>query len=348
MKTIINIDGGLGRVITAIPALLKYGKNHPEDDWYVMIPGWDFMVWGIEELQQRTFNPETKGMFENYYWDADNVIAPEPYKLPAFYRNEISLIEAFDELINGTTDHSDLSDMKLELTIDEVLNAKSFINQAIQGINGSPGGCSPTGCEPPKPVENHKKVVVFQPFGSTCQQSEMGIYDKSMRSINHLFATEIAKALSKDYIVINMNGREGFSHFPGVINFAQDPDLRTWSAIIQEADYFVGCDSCGQHIAKAVGTPASVYIGGTHEVNISYPDTFHIIKNGAKYYPNPMRVSMMNSTLADKLNQKRGIFTDDEIKSHIKEIVKRIEGRKRVTETVAVKTKKEKSEKGFS
>ena len=28
MKTIINIDGGLGRVITAIPALLKYGKNN--------------------------------------------------------------------------------------------------------------------------------------------------------------------------------------------------------------------------------------------------------------------------------------------------------------------------------
>ena len=77
-------------------------------------------TWGIEELQQRTFNPETKGMFENYYWDADRVIAPEPYKLPAFYRNEISLAEAFDELINGTTDHSDLPDMTLELTIDEV------------------------------------------------------------------------------------------------------------------------------------------------------------------------------------------------------------------------------------
>jgi len=340
MKTIINIDGGLGRVITAIPALLKYGKNHPEEDWYVMIPGWDFMVWGIEELQQRTFNPETKGMFENYYWYADKVIAPEPYKLPAFYRNEISMIEAFDELINGTTDHSDLSDMKLELTIDEVLNAKGYINQAIQGVNGNL-----TGCEPPKPVENHKKIIVFQPFGSTAQQSEMGIYDKSMRSINHHFATEIMKVLSKDYVVINMNGREGFSHFPGVINFAQDPDLRTWAAIIQEADYFVGCDSCGQHIAKAVGTPASVFVGGTHEVNISYPDTFHIIKNNAKYYPNPMRVSMINSTLADKLNQKRGEFSDEEIKGHIKEIVRKIEGRKT---TKVVKEVKEKTEKGFS
>ena len=345
MKTIINIDGGLGRVITAIPALLKYGKTHPEEDWYVMIPGWDFLVWGMEELQNRTFNPETKGMFENYYWDADKVIAPEPYKLPAFYRNEISLAEAFDELINGTTDHSDLPPTTLELTIDEVLNARGYINQAIQGVKGGPNGCGTPSCPDTKPTENHKKVIVFQPFGSTSAQTEFGIYDKSMRSINHHFATEIAKVLSKDYVVINMNGREGFSHFPGVINFSQDPDLRTWAAIIQEADYFVGCDSCGQHMAKAVGTPASVLVAGTHEVNISYPDTFHIIKNNAKYYPNPMRVSMMNSTLSDKLNQKRGEFTEEEIKGHIKDIVRKIEGRKT---TKVVKEVKEKAEKGFA
>tara|TARA_B100001564_G_scaffold18101_1_gene13811 strand:+ start:19979 stop:21013 length:1035 start_codon:yes stop_codon:yes gene_type:complete len=344
MKTIINVDGGLGRVITAIPALLKYGKNHPEEDWYVMVPGWDFMLWGIEELQQRTFNPETKGMFENYYWDADKVIAPEPYKLPAFYRNEISLAEAFDELINGTTDHGDLPDMSLGLTIDEILGARSFINQAIQGKDGD---CNTSGCEPPKPIKNHKKVVVFQPFGSTAQHSELGIYDRSMRSINQNFANKIAKELSKDYIVINMNGREGFSAFTDVINFGTDPDLRTWAAIIQEADYFIGCDSCGQHMAKAVGTSASVYIGGTHEVNVSYPDTFHIIKNDAKYYPNPMRVSSINSTLADKLNEKRAVFSDGEMKKHIKEIIKRIEGGKKVTDAVTVESTEVKSGKGF-
>ena len=329
-----------------IPALLKYGKNHPDEEWYVMIPGWDFMLWGIEELQERTFNPETKGMFQNYYWDADRVIAPEPYKLPAFYRNEISLAEAFDELINGTTDHSDLPDMTLELTVDELLSGRSFINNAIQHLNGGGsvgGGCG--SCEPPKPVENHKKVVVYQPFGSTAYHSEMGIYDKSMRSISHIFANEIAKALAKDYIVINMNGP--LTGFEGVVNFSQDPDLRTWAAIIQEADYFIGCDSCGQHIAQ-VGTPASVMVAGTHEVNVSYPGKFHIIKNDAKYYPNPMRVSMMNSTLADKLNQKRGVFTEEEQKSHIKEIIRRIEGGKKVTEAVTVKAKKVKDDKGFA
>lgn len=346
MKTVINIDGGLGRCIAAIPALLKYGKNHPDDDWYVMIPGWDFMLWGIEELQQRTFNPEIKGMFETYYWDADRVIAPEPYKLPEFYRNEISLAVAFDKLINETDDHSDLPDMTLELTIDELLNAKAYINQAKYGGQFQ-GGCG-SSCGPNiQPEQNYptntKKVVVFQPFGSTAQASELGVYDRTMRSIPHLFAGEIAKELSKDFIVINMNGL--ISQFEGAVNFPQDPDLRTWAAIIEEADYFVGCDSCGQHIAKAVGTPASVFVAGTHEINVSYPDKFHIIKNNAKYYPNPMRVSTMNSTLADKLNQKRSVFTDEEIKSHIKEVVKRINGVK--VESNPVK-KKDNNQKGFA
>jgi hypothetical protein len=318
MKTIINIDGGLGRVITAIPALLKYGKLHPDEDWYVMIPGWDFMTWGIEELQQRTFNPETKGMFENYYWDADKVISPEPYKLPAFYRNEISLREAFDVLINETTDHSDLPEMSLTITIDEILNAKQIIGNVRNFMKAE-----------------KKKMVVIQPFGSTAYNTELGVYDKSMRSFNHVFANKLVEKLSKDYLVINMNapllmtcgtGCGSFPEWDKIASLQPDPDLRTWAAIIQEADYFVGCDSCGQHIARAVGTDASVVVAGTHEINVSYPEKFHIIKRkDAKYYPNPMRVSMMNSTLADKLNQNRAAFTEKEMDEAIKDIIKRIE-----------------------
>ena len=60
MSTIIVIDGGVGRVAAAIPALLKYHKNHPEEEWYVMVHGWDFMFWGFPELQERAFNPNDK------------------------------------------------------------------------------------------------------------------------------------------------------------------------------------------------------------------------------------------------------------------------------------------------
>ena len=59
-----------------------------------------------------------------------------------------------------------------------------------------------------------------------------------------------------------------------------------------------------------------------------------------------MRVSMMNSTLADKLNQNRAAFTEEEMNSAIKEIIKRIEKGKKVTEAVTVEAKKE--NKGFS
>ena len=328
MKTIINIDGGYGRILCAIPALLKYGKLHPDEDWYVMIPGWDVATWGIPELQGRTFNPETKGMFENYYWDADKVISPEPYKLPKFYRNEISLREAFDILINNAEDHSDLPDMTLKCSIDEIIAAKRSLSNIKKDFP-------------------NKKVIVFQPFGSTIEHTEIGMYDKSMRSINHYMVEKIINELSKDYVIINMNAPV-WRH-ESLFHFDPDPGLRVWSAIIQEADYFIGCDSCGQHMAKAVGTSASIVIAGTHEVNISYPEKFHIIKrDNVKYYPNPMRVSMMNSTLAEKLNEDRNAFTDEEITNAIKEIRKRIEKSDKISGSTTVKSIEVKEKKGFN
>ena len=45
--TTYSVDGGIGRVITSIPALLKYHKNHSDEEWYIMIPGWDFVTWGF-------------------------------------------------------------------------------------------------------------------------------------------------------------------------------------------------------------------------------------------------------------------------------------------------------------
>jgi ADP-heptose:LPS heptosyltransferase len=170
-----------------------------------------------------------------------------------------------------------------------------------------------------------------------------------MRSINHYMVEKIVEELSKDYVIINMNAQV-WQHEKVAI-FMPDPGLRIWAAIIQEADYFIGCDSCGQHMARCVGTDASVVIAGTHEVNISYPEKFHIIKrDNVKYYPNPMRVSMMNSMLSDKLNEERNAFTESEIKDAIKEIRKRIEKGRKVTESTTIKLKdysESKESKGF-
>lgn len=304
MSTIINIDGGLGRAITAIPALLKYCQLHPNEEWYVMVHGWDFMAWGIPELQTRTFNPDTKGIFAHYYWNATNVIVPEPYKLPEYYRQEISLREAFDREINNTTDHSDLPELTLKLSDLEIVKGHEIIYQAKQ-------------------QQNKQKTIVIQPYGRSANRCPMGVFDPTYRSLSDRTFDHLVSILSKTYNIIFMGERDfydGKTFIP-----MPDPNLREWAGIIQAADYFIGCDSCGQHIARAVNQDASVFITGTHPINISYPDVFHIIERDVPFYPSPMRICGFDSQLNTRLNEPRVKFTIEEIEKACAEIIERIE-----------------------
>ena len=74
----------------------------------------------------------------------------------------------------------------------------------------------------------------------------------------------------------------------------QIPDVRVWSYIIEIADHFIGCDSLGQHMAKALGTTCTSVIGSTYPINISHsivPD-FDIIDLGeGKRKFSPIRLS---------------------------------------------------------
>ena len=302
MTTIISVDGGIGRVITSIPALLKYHKNHPDEEWYIMIPGWDFVTWGFPELQERTFSPDTKGSF-NLYWKADKVITAEPYRVPAYYRNEISLREAFDVAINESTDHDDLPDMQLRLSSPEKRKAFEILERA-------------------KKQHQKEKTIVFQPFGSSATPHESGIYDDSNRSMPKDMISYFIKNLSEKYNLIFMGAKE----FHNVKTYKPDPDpqMREWMAIIEAADYFIGCDSCGQHMRRAFNKPASVMVAGTHKVNTSY-DNFHIIERHVAFQPDSMRISGFHSHMCARLNEERVNFTEKEIKSAYQEVISRIE-----------------------
>jgi len=304
MNTIFWIDGGIGRVISSIPALLKYHKNHPNEEWYIMIPGWDFVMWGIPELQERTFNPDSKGSFEHYFWNADKVITAEPYRVPAYYRNEISLKEAFDAVINDTNDHSDLPPMQLNLSFPEKRKAFEVIEEAKQ---------------------KHKKskTIVLQPYGSTATLHPSGTFDDSLRSMPKNMLDYFIQELSKDYNLIFMGAKE--FHDTRTYKPSSDLNLREWAAIIEAADYFIGCDSCGQHMRKCFNKKASVMIAGTHRINITYKD-FHIIERNVPFNPDSMRISGFYSHMAARLNEKRIKFTQEEIENAYKEIIENIEG----------------------
>lgn len=314
MTTIISLDGGLGRIITAIPALLKYHQLHPNEEWYITIPGWDFMTWGFPELQERTFNPDARGSFD-LFWKADRVITPEPYRVPAYYRNEISLREAFDIEINASTHHNDLPLMQLKLSSPERRKAYEIIEEA-------------------KSKHKKSKTIVIQPFGSTATPHASGIYDDSLRSIPKTMLNYFINELSKNYNLIFLGAKE----FNNIKTYKPDPDpnLREWSAIIEAADYFIGCDSCGQHICKALNKKASVVVAGTHRVNVTY-DGFHIIERDVPFYPDAMRISGFQSHMSSRLNEPRIQFTQDEIETAYQEIIQIIEGEEVVTKIVEEK-----------
>jgi len=114
--------------------------------------------------------------------------------------------------------------------------------------------------------------------------------------------------------------------------------LREWCAIIDAVDYFIGCDSCGQHIRKCFDKKASVVVAGTHPINITY-DNFHIIERDEKFYPDSMRISGLQSHLSSRLNEPRIEFTQDEIQKAYEEIKFNIEGEDKKEEFVEKKNK---------
>lgn len=307
MKTVFVIDGGAGRVLTAIPALIKYAKNNPDDDFKVCIHGWDSLLWSIPELQDRAFNIDNKGIFENIFLKATRVVSPEPYRLPAYYKQEKSLIQAFDAIINETGDHSDLPSITLPISKAEEINSVLAIGELKKDES-----------------RRGKLNIVIQPWGSTAKKMSTYVVDESSRSLEPWCYIKLVKELSKKYNLIYFGDRNvAVEEDNYTLKF--EGDLRFWSAMISNCDYFIGVDSVGQHMARAHGIPGTVILGSTFAENISYPDFFNIFeKEGAKKY-SPIRINMIDSHLADRVNDTRMDFSDEEMNKLIISIEKHIE-----------------------
>lgn len=307
-KTVFVIDGGAGRAVTSIPAFLKFLKNNPNDDFKICIHGWDNLFWGIPELQDRVFNIDNKGIFQNVFIPATKVVTPEPYRLPAYYKQEKNLVQAFDAIINNTDEHSDLPNLKFVLSKGEEINALNAISQAMNQ----------------DPERKGKKNIVIQPWGSTAKKVGSYIIDDSSRSLTETSYLKLVQKLTKKYNLYYFGER---SLCPEEDNYTlkYDGDLRFWMSLIDACDYFIGCDSVGQHFARGFNKPGTVILGSTFAENISYPDFFNIFekKNAIKKY-SPLRINGIDSHLADRINDTRMDLTEKEIDDLIASIEKHI------------------------
>lgn len=306
-RKVFYIDGGAGRVVAAIPALEKYARLHPNEDWGIVIAGWDQLLWGNPVLQERTYSADTKGLFNNFLKDAD-IETPEPYRVKGYFTQQLSLAEAFDEEINKTTDHSDLGIPNIVLSKAEEKNAANVIYDA-------------------KAQFKKDKTIVIQPFGRSARIDRTEVIDDSTRSLEPRNYLELVRKLSARYNLVLFAENQFFLP-EDTYTFKLQTDLRGWAAIIEAADYFVGVDSVGQHMARAFSKPGTVIVGSTFAVNTTYPDHFQIIeKEGVEKVYSPIRISGLDSHLADRLNDRCMDFTNKEVDEIYSKIVADIEAK---------------------
>ena len=311
------INGGAGRVICSIPAFEKHEQEYPEDDFIIVCEGGTDFFKGHPTLYHRVYDNWHKGLFEQFIKDR-NCISPEPYRVWEYYNQKCSLAQAFDIEINNKG-------------VRDLPAPSVHINKVemVQGANV---------VEEVKKVTGFDKAIVIQPFGRSVETVGEFVIDATSRSFQITNLLSIIDILKKEYALIIM------SEMPVRIEDADSgkfpvaqpnlPNLRAWTGVIEVADHFIGCDSVGQHIAKALGKTATVVTGSTYPVNISYPNDkdFDIIDvgDGRRVY-SPIRIAMDEER--DRLNDEAMELSDKQIKEICDSVRKRVGKSNKTTAT---------------
>lgn len=301
------INGGAGRVICSIPAFEKYAETH--DDFIIVCEGGTDFYKGHPVLHNKVFDNWHKGLFEKEIKHRD-CVSLEPYRLWEYYNQKCNLPQAFDILINGLEEPRDLQKPTIVLNKIELLNGFNAVEEV-------------------KAVTGKDKILVVQPFGRGVEQlGNDFIADATSRSFSLSSIVDIINELKRDYGVIIMSE----IHFPlekdeekSKYKVARPSisDMRLWASIINASDHFLGCDSMGQHMARAFDKSATVVIGSTYPENISYPDykNFDIVdigKDKRKY--SPIRISIDEEI--DRYNDEAMEMTKEQIAQVVSSVKK--------------------------
>ena len=302
------VNGGAGRVISSIPAFEKYAENH--DDFIIVCEGGTDFFKGHPTLDHKVYDHWHKNLFQEHIIQRD-CESPEPYRVWHYYNQKCNLSQAYDIAINGLDEPRELPAPTINLNKMEVIAGYNVVKEV-------------------KSVTKKDKVVVIQPFGRSIEQMGEFMADPTSRSMSLVSTCEIINQLKKDYAVIIMSEyqfpvEENENNSKHQVARPQIQDMRVWSAVIDVADHFIGCDSMGQHIARALGKTATVVVGSTYPENISYPGhkDFDIIDvgDGRREYA-PIRITQDEAV--DRFNDEAMELSKNQIKEIVDSCKKRL------------------------
>ena len=302
------VNGGAGRVISSIPAFEKYAENH--DDFIIVCEGGTDFFKGHPTLDHKVYDHWHKNLFQEHIIQRD-CESPEPYRVWHYYNQKCNLSQAYDIAINGLDEPRELPAPTINLNKMEVIAGYNVVEEV-------------------KSVTKKDQVIVIQPFGRSIEQMGEFMADPTSRSMSLVSTCEIINQLKKDYAVIIMSEyqfpvEENENNSKHQVARPQIQDMRVWSAVIDVADHFIGCDSMGQHIARALGKTATVVVGSTYPENISYPGhkDFDIIDvgDGRREYA-PIRITQDEAV--DRFNDEAMELSKNQIKEIVDSCKKRL------------------------
>jgi len=255
MQKIIQIDGGIGRVLCTTHAL----NILSEQQEVIVLTTWPEVFFNNPNILK------VYGLNREYIWDDvirhGDFIYPEPYFKREYYTQEHHLSQAFNNIL---LNDSVFSFPKLYLSPQEMQWGKNFI------IN--------IRAQFPKHL-----ILAFQPYGASATITDGIVIDPTNRSLSSDSVRYIADNL-KDVILLNC------SHIPIDHRKVWQASftVRELFAVVAACDHIFTIDSMLSHVGAAFQKTGILLLGSTFSRNVAYPNYTTLQREGypKSYYPN--------------------------------------------------------------
>lgn len=176
-KLAVMIDGGLGRVLCAIPALKELNTKH---DLVVLTGGWEFAYSGSGLKVHPLGKPGLQYILEGY-----EIVKPEPYWNLEYRTGKANLVEAFYQELNLTVPKSESVPYSPDLRQipASIYSERPILMLQPHGSGGEADSRSMTRREVIEVIEKYRKEYSIFIIGT---EVDFGFEDDSVQQIKNI------------------------------------------------------------------------------------------------------------------------------------------------------------------
>lgn len=278
------MTGGLGRIVCALPALKLLQQQEP--DSVIIMNGWDdlYMHTGLNVIEAASLN--VGSILRKY-----DIITPEPYHQAGYRNGEYDMRFAFAKDLG--VELGEALDYDIRPCMKTVKRLLTHFTKDVPDALG-------------------KRLAMIQIKASGTD---------NIRDINKTNVLNAVNALkNKGYFPIIIGQGEMDYDIPAYVY--KDTSLTEYISLIAIADFFVGGDSSGMHLARAFGKKGVILYTSTGGIkfypgwftefrNPAYPDTFE--------YPRLFKAEYRQTKLNEYLGVERYEVTQEMFEAALNE-----------------------------